>query len=64
MVVPSIMFQTLLVTGGSTYGGYLSSTEVLEETAAAWSLAQDLPSPRDRLAVANINNRLLATGTN
>ena len=58
MVVPSIMFQTLLVTGGD----YLSSTELLEETATSWVLAGELPTPRNGLAVASIDNVILATG--
>ena len=62
MVVPSIMFQTLLVTGGYDGSDFLSSTELLEETATSWVLAGELPTPRNGLRVANINNLILATG--
>ena len=61
MVVPSIMFQTLLVTGGSD-GGYLSSTELLEETATSWVLAGELPTPRIGFCLSNIDNRVLSVG--
>ena len=63
MVVPSIMFQTLLVTGGyDGHSDWLSSTELLEETATSWVRAGELPTPRNGLAVANINQVILATG--
>ena len=51
--------QTFLVTGG--YGG-IASTELLEESAATWVLAGELPTPRWGLSVATIDNRVLATG--
>ena len=59
-----LMFQTFLVTGGynENYDS-LSSTELLEETAVAWVLAGELPTPRECLRVANIDQQILATGT-
>ena len=55
---PTIMiFQTYLVSGGYDYdGGLLSSTELLVETATAWVLTGELPSPRSGLRAANIDN--------
>ena len=50
-----------LVSGG--YGSdYLSSTELLMETASAWVLTGELPSPRSGLRGANIDNRVMMTG--
>ena len=58
-----IIFQTFLVTGGYTYGdGYFSSTELLVETSAAWILTGELPTSRDSLRGANIDQRVLMTG--
>merc|ERR1712066_696821 len=55
--------KTLLVTGGYNAGAILrSSTELLEETATSWVLTGELPTPRHGLRVANIDNRILATG--
>ena len=55
------MCQTYLVTGG--FGdGYLSSTELLVETAAAWVFTGQLPTPRSGLTGANIDGRILMTG--
>ena len=58
---PIIIFQTYLVSG-SYYPDYLSSTELLMETASAWVLTGELPSPRRGLRGANIDNRVLMTG--
>ena len=60
-----IIFQTYLVAGGETNSGsddYLSSTELLVETASAWVYTGELPSPRHGLRGANIDNRVLMTG--
>ena len=60
---PIIIFQTYLVSGGRDDGwDNLSSTEILEETASAWVLTGELPSPRRGLRGANIDNRMLMTG--
>ena len=56
------LFQTLLVTGGWTGSVPLSSTELLVGEASAWVLTGELPSPRDGLHGANIDNRILMTG--
>ena len=43
------MCQTYLVTGGQPYGHdrhFLSSTQLLVETAAAWFFTGQLPTPR------------------
>ena len=58
-----IIFQTFLVTGGNNDNdGYLSSTELLVETSAAWILTGELPTPRSGLRGANIDQRVLMTG--
>ena len=59
-----IIFQTFLVTGGmdSSYND-LSSTELLVETSAAWILTGELPTPREGLRGANIDQRVLMTGS-
>ena len=54
-----------LVSGGYYHdgsGNYLSSTELLMESASAWVLTGELPSPRYGLRGANIDNRILMTG--
>ena len=51
-----------LVAGGSDGSNYLSSTELLMESASAWVLTGELPSPRYGLHGANIDNRILMTG--
>ena len=56
-----IIFQTFLVSGG-IYGGDLSSTELLVESSSAWVYTGELPSPREGLRGANIDNRVLMTG--
>ena len=58
---PIIIIQTYLVSGGYN-GDYFSSTELLLETASAWVLAGELPSPRSGLRAANIDNKILITG--
>ena len=62
-----IIFQTYLVAGGWTGSyymdwDYISSTELLVETASAWVYTGELPSPRRGLRGANIDNRVLMTG--
>ena len=57
-----IIFQTFLVTGGNYHGDILSSTELLVETSAAWTLTGELPTPRLGLRGANIDQRVLMTG--
>ena len=50
-----------LVSGG--FGSAIfSSTELLMETASAWVLTGELPSPRSGLRGANIDNRIFMTG--
>ena len=56
-----IIFQTFLVTGGYK-DDFLSSTELLVETSAAWILTGELPTPRQGLRGANIDQRVLMTG--
>ena len=57
-----IIFQTYLVSGGLSNGIDLSSTELLVETASAWVLTGELPSPRSGLRGTNIDNKVLMTG--
>ena len=54
----------MLVTGGITGVAKLSSTELLVETASAWVFTGELPSPREGLSGANIDNKILMTGNN
>ena len=56
-----IIFQTFLVTGGYNRG-YLSSTELLVENSAKWIYSGELPTPRDGLRGANIDQRVIMTG--
>ena len=50
------------MSGGVGDSEYLSSTELLVETASAWIMSADLPSPRLGLRGANIDNKILMTG--
>ena len=59
---PLIIFQTFLVSGGYDGNDQLTSTELLVETASAWVLTGQLPSPRLGLRGANIDNKVLMTG--
>ena len=52
----------MLVAGGFTSSVRLSSTELLVGEASAWVLTGELPSPRQGLRGANIDNRVLMTG--
>ena len=56
----------MLVTGGFTgsgaEGAFLSSTELLVETAPAWVFTGELPSRRDGPRGANIDNKIFLTG--
>ena len=61
---PLVIFQTMLVTGGSSSFAWLSSTELLVETAPAWVFTGVLPSPRLSLRGANIDNKIFMTGNN
>ena len=59
---PLITFQTMLVTGGYDGSAPLSSTELMVGTASAWVFTGELPSPRDGLRGATIDNMVLMTG--
>ena len=59
---PLITFQTMLVTGGYSSGVFLSSTELLVGTAPAWVFTGELPSPRDGLRGAYLDNEIFMTG--
>ena len=56
--------KVYLVTGGFYYSG-LDSTEILNHGGGAveWVTMEPLPSPRYGLKAAQINNRLIITGT-
>ena len=56
-----IIVQTFLVTGGFS-GGVTSSTELLVENSANWIFSGELPTPRDYLKGANIDQRVIMTG--
>ena len=57
-----IIFQTLLVTGGSYNDAVLSSTELLVENSAKWIYSGELPTPRSGPRGANIDQRVIMTG--
>ena len=59
---PIFLFETMLVTGGYHTSGYLTSTELLVETASAWVYAGELPSIRSGLRGIKIDNKILMTG--
>ena len=52
----------MLVTGGSSSFAWLSSTELLVETAPAWVFTGELPSPRRSLFGSNIDKKVYMTG--
>ena len=52
----------MLVTGGHSGSERLSTTELLVGTAPAWVFTGELPSPRNGLRGANIDNKVLITG--
>merc|ERR1712066_235474 len=57
--------KTFLVTGGTYYDDNyndLSSTELLVENSAKWIYSGELPTPRDGLRGANIDQRVIMTG--
>ena len=57
--------QVLLVTGGlDSSNNRLSSTELLLPSATSWSYSGALPSPRNLLKGATLDNKVLVTGTN
>ena len=55
--------QVYLVTGGYN-SGRLSSTELLLPYANSWSYSAALPSPRNELRSATLNNKVVVIGTN
>ena len=63
-----IIFQTLLVTGGTDgasgpwFSPPLSSTELLVENSAKWIYSGELPTPRSALRGANIDQKVIMTG--
>ena len=57
--------QVLLVTGGQDSNfDYLDSTELLLPSANSWTTSAALPSPRDSLRGATLDNKVIMTGTN
>ena len=60
-----IVLQVLLVTGGfnSNYGS-LDSTEILEDISGTWRLTAPLPSARDGLRAASVENNIFVFGEN
>ena len=60
-----ILLQLYLVTGGYTRTDYLDSTELYDPSLDIWTVAgARLPSPRNRLRAANIDNQILVFGKN
>ena len=58
------MMQVLLVTGGWSDDGLLDSTEVLEAGRTTWRLTGQLPSPREDLGSAVLDNKIFVFGEN
>ena len=59
-----IVMQVLLVTGGYNVNDrYLASTEVME-AGGTWRLTASLPSVRDGLRAAVVNNNIFVFGKN
>ena len=58
------VFQVYLVTGG-VLESFLSSdsTELLVQGATSWISSGPLPSPRQILRAATMDNKILVTGT-
>ena len=57
--------QVLLVTGGRvSYSNTLDSTELLLPSATSWSYSGALPSPRNMLRGATLDNKVVMIGTN
>ena len=56
--------QTYLVTGGRSgdISGVLASTELLHQDASQWVYSGPLPSARDCLRGATLDNKLIITG--
>ena len=52
----------LLVTGGHDLSDYLDSTEILQDNN--WRITAPLPSARDGLRAASIDNKILVFGRN
>ena len=52
-----------MVTGGATDKEYLDSTEILE-AGGTWRLTAPLPSARDGLSAAVVDNKILVFGEN
>ena len=55
VMMNNINVQVLLVTGGYG-GGYLDSTELLLPSATSWTTSAALPSPRNYLRGATLDN--------
>ena len=57
------MMQTLLVTGGADASeNFLSSTEIYSDSTATWSFASALPSPRQTIMSATLDNSVFVFG--
>ena len=58
--------QVLLVTGGSISTWYEDSTELLLPSATSWTIIDSaaLPSARQMLRGATLDNKVVITGTN
>ena len=54
----------MLVTGGYTGSDRLSSTELLVGSSSAWVFTGELPSSRDDLRGATMDNKIFMTGNN
>ena len=57
------MMQTLLVTGGADASeNFHSSTEIYSDSTATWSFAAPLPSPRQTIMSATLDNSVFVFG--
>ena len=63
-MINKITVQVLLVTGGLASNNLLSSTELLLPSATSWTFSAALPSPREYLRGATLDNKVVITGSN
>ena len=56
--------QIILVSGGITGSSPVDSTEIFDPSLGSWKAGAALPSPRRKLQVTTIDNRVLLFGIN
>ena len=58
----SFAIQVFLVTGGYSYFGELSSTEILKDGDSSWTTVGNLPKAVEGIRGVSFNNRIIMTG--